>query len=178
MKSTLRGFTLIEMMIVFAIVGILSSIALPSYQTYLLRAKAVEVVSVLEKLRTVLASFQADNGSINDPYYVYSPNNPPAGTSVLKYGECKNGKQQGPAKELSGISQDDLHLTNLGIRIVVSSCSSGANSPGQYQVLVVPVRRSDTQARQVALAVAHTMRSQAYKTESTTSGIISLFFKI
>ena len=180
MESKQRGFTLIEMMIVIAIIGILAAIALPSYQTYVIKAKAADVVSVLEKLRTVLAAFQAENGSLNTQYRVYSPTNPPAGGSALMGGECKNGiLQTGTStKNLPGMSHEDLNLTNLGIRVVLASCVSGANAPGQYQVLIKPIHASDTQARQVALAVHHTMKSQTYKADASSLSFVTLFFQI
>jgi type IV pilus assembly protein PilA len=57
MKRVQQGFTLIELMIVVAIIGILAAVALPAYQDYTLRAKVSEVVLAASGLKTDIAEF-------------------------------------------------------------------------------------------------------------------------
>ena len=54
MKSFQKGFTLIELMIVVAIIGILAAIALPAYQDYTIRAKVSELVLAASGFRTAV----------------------------------------------------------------------------------------------------------------------------
>ena len=56
MKKTQRGFTLIELMIVVAIVGILAAVALPAYQNYSSRAKFTEVVNATAGVKSAVES--------------------------------------------------------------------------------------------------------------------------
>lgn len=54
MQKMQKGFTLIELMIVVAIIGILAAVALPAYQDYTVRAKAAEVVLAASSCRTAI----------------------------------------------------------------------------------------------------------------------------
>lgn len=65
MKTLQKGFTLIELMIVVAIIGILAAIALPAYQDYTIRARVSELVLAASAYRTsVTEKAQADAGSL------------------------------------------------------------------------------------------------------------------
>jgi len=62
MKKVQHGFTLIELMIVVAIIGILASLALPAYQSYTIRAQISEGLSLSGPLKTAVAAFYNDSG--------------------------------------------------------------------------------------------------------------------
>lgn len=75
-----RGFTLVELMVVVAIIGILASIALPSYREYVRRANRTVVKSLLSEITSRQESFRSDRrryaltlkelGYAGDPTYV------------------------------------------------------------------------------------------------------------
>ena len=62
MKNLQNGFTLIELMIVVAIIGILAAVAIPSYQDYTARAQVTEAMSLTSGVKTPLAEWLADKG--------------------------------------------------------------------------------------------------------------------
>jgi type IV pilus assembly protein PilA len=63
MKAVQKGFTLIELMIVVAIIGILAAIAIPAYQNYTIRSQVTEGLSLADGWKTGIAEFYAQNGA-------------------------------------------------------------------------------------------------------------------
>lgn len=62
-RHTQAGFTLIELMIVIAIIGILASVALPAYQTYVKKAKFSEVVMAVSMIKSAINICYAIRGA-------------------------------------------------------------------------------------------------------------------
>ena len=80
MKRVQQGFTLIELMIVVAIVGILAAIALPAYQDYIARSKMSEVMAALGAAKTSVSEYASSQGSL------------PADTAAAGIGKGANAK--------------------------------------------------------------------------------------
>jgi len=64
MQKLQQGFTLIELMIVVAIIGILAALAVPAYQDYTIRTKVGEAASLASAARTAVDIYYSENGSI------------------------------------------------------------------------------------------------------------------
>jgi len=75
MKRLNSGFTLIELMIVVAIIGILAAVAIPQYQNYVARAQVSEAFSLMSGAKTAVAEYFITNGT-------FPADNPAAGLPV------------------------------------------------------------------------------------------------
>jgi type IV pilus assembly protein PilA len=64
MKNVQKGFTLIELMIVVAIIGILAAIAIPAYQDYTIRSKVTELVNAAGVCKTGVAEYYQSKGTM------------------------------------------------------------------------------------------------------------------
>ena len=73
-----RGFTLIELMIVVAIIGILASIAIPAYQDYTIRAQVVEAFTLVDEIKPSIRDYYRERG-------VWPADNEQAGTPAPEH---------------------------------------------------------------------------------------------
>ncbi|ENX0459416.1 pilin, partial [Neisseria gonorrhoeae] len=109
MNTLQKGFTLIELMIVIAIVGILAAVALPAYQDYTARAQVSEAILLAEGQKSAVTEYYLNHGE-------WPENNSAAGVAsaskiigkYVKQVEVKNGvvtatmKSDGVNKEIKG----------------------------------------------------------------------------
>jgi len=106
MKRMQQGFTLIELMIVVAIIGILAAVAIPAYQDYTKKAKMSEVILAASACRT----------TISEIYQTANASQFPGGGSF----GCESQSGVAPTKYVTSVATDD----NGVIEVVIQNISS------------------------------------------------------
>ena len=119
MKSVQKGFTLIELMIVVAIIGILAAIAIPAYQDYTVRSQVTEGLNLASDLKAGVAETFAQTGSW------------PVDNSSLGLTQTKSGKYV-----------TSVTVTNGSITINFGGPSNMANTNIQGKTLILEPRTS------------------------------------
>lgn len=104
-RNIQKGFTLIELMIVVAIIGILAAVALPAYNDYTTRARVSDVVSSVYGAKTVITVAAVSAGSMPASYAIPSPT-----SNYISTVTYSNGTITATAKNDSSISGSTITL--------------------------------------------------------------------
>ena len=115
-KQTQKGFTLIELMIVIAIIGILAAVALPAYQDYTIRAKASELVLASGAAKNTISEYALVNATLTIPATIAVQN--------IAQGMVASLSWDGTYIVVTG------NATNLGQEVVLWMQPSGNPSTG------------------------------------------------
>lgn len=126
MKKVQHGFTLIELMIVIAIIGILAAIAIPAYQDYIIRAQVGEGLSLASGSKVAVAEFYQNNGTL-------PTSNTEAGvptSSTIKGNYVSDVAIDATGTITVTYSGTDVHNDLSGLKLTLSPVTTNAGAMG------------------------------------------------
>ena len=153
MKRVQQGFTLIELMIVVAIIGILAAIALPAYQDYVVRAKVSEAILAASACRTTISeTYQTGkapgplagnwgcDAAASPSLYVASIATDNNGVVTVTTTAAVGGTAGGTTLTLSPLTSAGALLTAAAIPTQVGgwACNKAPGAPGSIPVKYLP----------------------------------------
>ena len=146
MKRTVQqGFTLIELMIVVAIIGILAAVALPAYQTYTVKAKVSEALLAASQCRTTVSE-------------VYQTGNATAAPLANGWG-CEQTVAGGSSKYVSTVTTD----VNGVVTVLLSSAANAPDLGAAAGQSLTLTPYTGTAAGQIAAVAASIGNTQIYR---------------
>jgi len=136
-KKAQKGFTLIELMIVIAIVGILAAIALPAYQDYIVRSKMSEAIVALSEAKTTVTEYVASTGGL------------PAQADVSVFGVNEAGRSGDILEKLTVTSFPDTGTVYITAAVYDSVWLGGTKAAGVTHNVQLQGVKSATDATMV-----------------------------
>ena len=122
-KNVQKGFTLIELMIVIAIIGILAAIAIPAYQDYTIRAQVSEGLSLADGAKTAIVEYYNNKGT-------FPPSNVSAGLAAAAQitGNYVTGLNVGTAAGQIQVTFGNKANTAIANKVLTLSASTSGGS--------------------------------------------------